>query len=101
MCSSKFRPGPPGDEAQVLSNRIRNIALAYACLPLFSDGDADTLSRRSRLLPLHTLCIKPGKAVWVLYADIICINYDGNVTDAAVLALVAALRNSKLGSTSV
>jgi len=29
MCSSKFRPGPPGDEAQVLSNRIRNIALAY------------------------------------------------------------------------
>ncbi|KAK9896957.1 hypothetical protein P389DRAFT_51565 [Cystobasidium minutum MCA 4210] len=78
MCSSEFRPGPPSDEAQVLSNRIRNIALA------------------SRLLPLHTLCIKPGKAVWVLYADIVCINYDGNITDAALLALTAALKNTQI-----
>lgn len=47
------------------------------------------------MLPLKSLCIQPGRAVWVIYADIMCINYDGNVTDAALFALVAALRNSK------
>lgn len=78
LCSSKFRPGPPSDEAQVLSNRIRNIALS------------------SGLLPLKSLCIQPGRAVWVIYADIMCINYDGNVTDAALFALVAALKNTRI-----
>lgn len=47
------------------------------------------------MLPLKSLCIRPGRAVWVIYADIMCINYDGNVTDASLFALVAALRNSK------
>ena len=36
----------------------------------------------------------PGKAVWAIYVDVVCINYDGNAFDAAVLAVMAALRNS-------
>ncbi|KAL7005935.1 hypothetical protein EMMF5_004476 [Cystobasidiomycetes sp. EMM_F5] len=78
MCSPKYRPGPPPDEAQVLSNRIRNIALS------------------SGIVSLQSLCIKSGKAVWVLYADIVCINDDGSVLDAALLALTAALRQTRL-----
>lgn len=31
--------------------------------------------------------------VWFLYVDIYCLNYDGNVFDSALLALVAALKN--------
>lgn len=46
------------------------------------------------MLSLDTLCIHPGKAAWVLYVDATCINYDGNVFDAALLAMVAALKNS-------
>lgn len=46
------------------------------------------------LVPLSSLCIHPGKAAWVLYVDATCINYDGNVFDAALLAMVAALKNS-------
>ena len=45
-------------------------------------------------MPLDSLVIEPGKAVWVLYVDATCINYDGNVFDAAFLAMIAALRNS-------
>ncbi len=30
---------------------------------------------------------------WVLYADILCLNASGNITDACVLALVGALMN--------
>ena len=32
--------------------------------------------------------------VWTLYCDIVCLDYDGNVTDACVLSLLAALNNS-------
>lgn len=41
------------------------------------------------------LCISPGHAVWAIYIDVVCINYDGNAFDAAVLAVMAALRNSE------
>ena len=34
--------------------------------------------------------------VWVLYCDLLCLDYDGNVTDACVLALLAAFKNSKI-----
>lgn len=34
--------------------------------------------------------------MWCLYCDIICLDYDGNTTDAAVLAMVAALENTRL-----
>jgi exosome complex component RRP43 len=42
------------------------------------------------------LCISPGKAVWALYIDVVCINYDGNALDAAIVAIVSALQNSIL-----
>ena len=31
----------------------------------------------------------------MLYVDIVCLSYDGNITDAALIAAVAALKNSK------
>jgi hypothetical protein len=40
------------------------------------------------------LCIHPERAAWVLYVDATCINYDGNAFDAALIAMVAALKNS-------
>src|SRR6266508_6758408 len=58
----------------------------------------DIRSLSSNFLPLSKLCIEKGKAVWVLYADATCINYDGNVFDATLLAMVAALKNSELFS---
>ncbi|KAI0832882.1 ribosomal protein S5 domain 2-type protein [Trametes gibbosa] len=78
ICSPKFKPGPPTDEAQVLSDRLNDV--------LASSGVVSTQS----------LCIEPGKAVWVLYVDATCINYDGNAFDAALLAMVAALKNTTL-----
>jgi exosome complex component RRP43 len=100
MCSSKFRPGPPSDEAQVLSSRIRNIALSWVhsgtATPFASYIILTSfLLLRSSLLSLKSLCIKPARAAWVIYCDLMCISYDGNITDAALLALVAALKNSK------
>ena len=50
----------------------------------------------SEMLPLSSLCIEPGKSCWVLYVDATCINYDGNIFDATLLAAVSALLNSVL-----
>jgi len=50
----------------------------------------------SGVISTSSLCIEPGKAVWVLYVDATCINYDGNAFDATLLAMVAALRNTRL-----
>lgn len=47
------------------------------------------------MLPLESLCIAAGKAVWTIYVDAVCINYDGNAFDATLLAMVAALKNSE------
>ncbi|KAI0694371.1 ribosomal protein S5 domain 2-like protein [Cerioporus squamosus] len=78
ICSPKFKPGPPTDEAQVLSDRLNEVFVS------------------SGVLPTSSLCIEPGKAVWVLYVDATCINYDGNAFDATLLAMVAALKNTRL-----
>ncbi|KAF5387939.1 hypothetical protein D9615_000785 [Tricholomella constricta] len=78
MCSPRFKPGPPTEDAQVLSDRLNEALLASA------------------ILPLASLCIHPAKAAWVLYVDATCINYDGNVFDATLLAMVAALKNTRL-----
>ncbi|KAG1445565.1 hypothetical protein G6F56_009868 [Rhizopus delemar] len=77
LCSSKFKSGPPSEKAQVISEFIHQ---------LFS---------KSNVFPLESLCIEEGKAVWVLYADIVCLNYDGNVLDAGLLSLTTALKDCK------
>lgn len=48
------------------------------------------------MVPPAALCIAPGKAVWSIFIDVVCINYDGNAFDATVLAVMAALRDSEL-----
>ncbi|PVD34164.1 hypothetical protein C0Q70_05427 [Pomacea canaliculata] len=83
LCSSQFRPGPPGEQAQVLSQLMVNIIKNF------------------HSVPLEDLCVVAGKLVWVLYIDLICLDYGGNLIDACVLALTAALKNTALPSISV
>ncbi|XP_025988819.1 exosome complex component RRP43 isoform X2 [Solenopsis invicta] len=74
LCSSKFRPGPPSEQAQVLSKLI------------------DIILSNSVALDLKDLCICRNKLVWVLYCDILCLNYNGSVIDACTGAMFAALK---------
>ena len=118
MCSPTFKPGPPSEKAQVLSDRLNQVLttsvnicgtlspphkwtlimeLRLFLLLFFSNYCLTHLSQfRSNILPLSSLCIHRGKSVWVLYVDATCINYDGNAFDATLLAMVAALKNSTL-----
>lgn len=77
LCSPKFRPGPPSEEAQCATKLVDRI--------LFNSGAVD----------LKDLCIHKDKLAWVLYCDIVCVDYDGAVIDACIGALMAALKSCK------
>jgi len=47
------------------------------------------------LLDEEQLVIEKGKAVWYLYVDLYCLDYDGNLFDASLVALLAALHDGK------
>ncbi|ODQ49554.1 hypothetical protein PICMEDRAFT_14989 [Pichia membranifaciens NRRL Y-2026] len=47
--------------------------------------------RRSNSLDLESLCIIAGQKCWAVRADIRFLNYDGNLVDAASVAVIAAL----------
>ncbi|KAJ3161262.1 hypothetical protein HDU88_007356 [Geranomyces variabilis] len=78
LCSPNYRPGPPSELAQTVSEYI------------------DQVIKSCDLVNPETLCIEPGHAVWALYVDIVCLNHGGNVVDAAMIALAAALKHTRL-----
>lgn len=55
----------------------------------------------SQIIQKEDLCISPGKLAWVLYCDLICLDYDGNILDACTFALLAALKNVQLPEVTI
>jgi len=53
-----------------------------------------------QVLDLSELCIVEDKLVWTLFIDLYCLEDDGNVTDAALMALVTAIKNLSLPNVS-
>jgi exosome complex component RRP42 len=78
MSSDRFESGPP---------RIESIELARII---------DRGIRESKMIDFKKLCIKEGEKVWTAFIDIYTINDDGNLLDAAGIAAVAALKDSKI-----
>lgn len=83
LCSSRFRPGPPGEEAQAASQFLADVI------------------ESSEVIKFEDLCIDRGKLCWVLYCDIMCLDYDGNILDACIIALLAALKSTKLPEVTI
>jgi len=82
LCSPKFKPGPPSEQAQT------------TCVFL------DNYIKQSKCFDPESLCIEEGKFVWVLFCDLMCLDYDGNITDACTVALLAALNDVRLPKVS-
>ncbi|KAG0308886.1 Exosome complex component RRP43 [Dissophora globulifera] len=78
ICSSAFRPGAPSEQAQVVSEQVHRVL------------------QESKVLDLKELCIEEGKAVWSLWVDVVCVSYDGNICDAALTSVMAALSNVRI-----
>ncbi len=78
LASPAFEPGPP-DENSIELARI-----------------VDRGIRESKAIDTQKLCIEPGKKVFVVFVDVYVLNHDGNLIDAAAIAAVAALMNTKM-----
>jgi exosome complex component RRP42 len=78
LASPNFETGPP-DENSIELARI-----------------VDRGIRESQAIDTEKLCIEPGKKVFVVFVDVYVLNHDGNLIDAAALAAVSALLNTKM-----
>jgi exosome complex component RRP43 len=80
LCSVKFKnvSGNINEQAQYLTQLMFDII------------------KESKCINEEDLCIKSGTLVWCLYIDIICLNYDGNLQDTCCLAMISALKCTKL-----
>ena len=80
LSNPEFELGPPGIQAIEIARVV------------------DRGLRESKTLDFKKLCIKQGEKVWLVLIDIIPINDDGNLFDAAALAALAALRDTRFPS---
>ena len=78
IASPSFETGPPNENSVELARIV------------------DRGIRESKMIDTEKLCIEPGKKVFVVFVDIYALNHDGNLIDAAALAAVAALINTKM-----
>ncbi|MCL2688062.1 MAG: exosome complex protein Rrp42 [Methanobrevibacter sp.] len=78
MADPSFEPGPPSEASVELARVV------------------DRGIRESEMVDLEKLCIAPGKKVWMLFIDLHIIDFDGNLFDTATLAVLSALKNTKI-----
>ena len=77
LSSPEYEPGPPGEKAVELARVI------------------DRGIREAKAIDMKKLCIKGGEKAWFVIIDIITINDNGNLFDAAGLAALAALKSAR------
>jgi exosome complex component RRP42 len=72
--------GPPGPKAVELARVV------------------DRGIRESKVIPMKDpkLCVIPGKKVWIIFVDVYILDDGGNLIDAAALAAMAAIANTRL-----
>lgn len=83
MADPTFEPGPPGEDSIELARVV------------------DRGIRESELVDLDKLCIEEGKHVWMLFIDLHVIDNCGNLFDASELAVMAALKSTKLPTATI
>jgi len=82
LCSTRFRPGKPSEQAQVLAEFLNGIVTNTSFVS-FDNIQIDGFATSHRL-------------VWYLFVDLYCLNYDGNIQDGCLIALLASLKNLRL-----
>ncbi len=78
LSSPEFESGPPSEWAVEVARVV------------------DRGIRESHAIDVHKLVIKKGEKAWTVLADICIINDAGNILDASSLAVLAAIKDTKL-----
>ncbi|XP_010269781.1 PREDICTED: exosome complex component RRP43 isoform X2 [Nelumbo nucifera] len=83
ICSPIVRPGRPAEVAPVVSKQLSDAIIS------------------SGMINLKELSLVSGKAAWMAYLDIYCLDADGALFDAALLAAVAAFSHLQIPAVTV
>ncbi|KAJ4977777.1 hypothetical protein NE237_008557 [Protea cynaroides] len=83
ICSPFVRPGRPAEVAPVIAKQL---------------SDAIT---SSGMINLKELSLTTGKAAWMAYLDVYCLDADGALFDAALLSAVAAFSHLQIPAVSI
>ncbi len=97
-------PYPDNPEEGILTTNAELVPIAA---PTFYSGPPDENSielarvvdrgiRESKMISLEELVIEPKEKVWMVMIDIHVLDYDGNLFDAASIAAVNALKNTRI-----
>ncbi|XP_021282193.1 exosome complex component RRP43 [Herrania umbratica] len=78
ICSPIVRPGRPAEAAPVVSKQLSDTILS------------------SGMISLKELCLVSGKAAWMAYMDVYCLDADGALFDTALLSAVAAFSHLEI-----
>ncbi len=78
IAAPTIEPGPPDENAIEIARVV------------------DRTIRHSGFIDFKSLCIVPGKHVYMLWVDVYVLNHDGNLYDAACIAATAALASTTL-----
>ena len=114
LCSPNFKPGKPSELSQYIATILNRLVRTYVFPAhdhffffFFSTLTWAPLRNKQRSTDLVDESVlriedkeeesKARKAmVWYLYVDMYCLDYDGNVFDACLIALLSALANGTL-----
>ncbi|KAG7397454.1 Exosome complex component RRP43 [Phytophthora boehmeriae] len=83
LCSKRFTVGRPSEESQSIDSQLTRILVG------------------SRVVEMENLSIVKGQSAWKLMVDVYCIDHDGNVLDAALTSIMAALKTLQLPAVSI
>ncbi|KAE8684053.1 hypothetical protein F3Y22_tig00111157pilonHSYRG00058 [Hibiscus syriacus] len=89
ICSPIVRPGRPAEAAPVVAKQLSDTILRHANL-------FPRLFIAAEMHPILELSLVSGKAAWMAYLDIYCLDADGALYDAALLAAVAAFSHLEI-----
>lgn len=78
LASPEFESGPPREGAVEVARVV------------------DRAIRESKVIDFKKLCITAGEKVWMIYVDVDVMDDHGNLIDAASLAAMSALLNTKM-----
>ncbi len=78
LANPEWDPGPPSLQAIELARVV------------------DRGIRESKAIDFKSLCIEEGEKVWNVLIDIVILNDDGGLIDASGLAVLAALKDTKM-----
>ncbi|MEM0155692.1 MAG: exosome complex protein Rrp42 [Thermoplasmataceae archaeon] len=103
----KIDAGEPFPDTPNLGVFTTNVELLPMAFPTFESGPPNEMSievarvvdrgiRESKMIDFEKLVIEPGKKVWIIFADINVLDYDGNLFDACSYGVVAALKSATL-----